>query len=66
MLYLNRVDIIFIKDRQFIICMLCGRVISIIYSDYVFVAVGIQQAMSLSHIVIFGLPGSMLFFGIIS
>jgi hypothetical protein len=42
--------------------MSCGRVLSIIYSDYVFVALGIQQAMSLHHIVVCGLPGCTLFF----
>jgi len=50
----------FIKDRQFIIRVSCGRVLSIIYSDYVFVAVGIQQTMCLHHIFC-GLPGSTLF-----
>ena len=60
------VDNIFIKDSQFIILMSRGRLLSIIYSDYVFVAVGIQQVMSLHHIVFCGLPGSTLFLGIIS
>jgi hypothetical protein len=56
----------FIEDRPFIMRMSCGKVLSIIYPDYVFVTVGIQQAISLHHIVICGLPGSTLFLRIIS
>ena len=43
-----------------------GRVISITYCECVFVALSIQHAMSMSRIVIHGLPGSSVFFHVIS
>jgi hypothetical protein len=39
-----------------------GKAISIAYSEYVFVALGIQRAMSMRHIVVCGLSGSTIFF----
>ena len=36
------------------------------YSEYVFVALGSQYAMCMRHIAIYGLPGSKVFFHIIS
>jgi hypothetical protein len=62
MFQLNRFEIFFIEDRQFIIRMSCGPVLSIIYTHYMFVAVDIQQAIRLHHIVIYGLPGSNYFY----
>jgi len=43
-----------------------GNSIGITYSESVFVALGIQHAMRVRHIVICGLPGSRVFFNIIS
>jgi len=43
-----------------------GKTISITYSESVFVALGIQRRMHMRHIVIYGLPGSTVFFHIIS
>ena len=43
-----------------------GKAISITYSECVFVALGIQHAMRMLHIVICGLSGSTVFFHIIS
>ena len=43
-----------------------GKAISGTYSEYVFVALGIQHAMRVRHIVICGLSGSTTFFNIIS
>jgi len=39
---------------------------SVTHSDYVFVALGIENATRMRHIVICGLPRSALFFHIIS
>ena len=45
----------------------CNRkAISITYSECVIVALGIQHVMRMGHIVICGLPGSTIFFHIIS
>ena len=43
-----------------------GKTIIITYSECVFVALDIQQAIRMHHIVIYGLPGSIMFFHIIS
>ena len=42
-----------------------GKAIRITYSECVFVALDIQLAMSIRHVVICGLPGSAIFFHII-
>ena len=39
---------------------------SIKYSEFMFVAVYIQHAMRMRHIVIYGLSGSTIFFRIVS
>jgi hypothetical protein len=39
-----------------------GKAISITYSDYVYLALGIHHAMRIRHIVTCGLPGSTVFF----
>jgi len=39
---------------------------SITYSESVFVALGIQHAMRMRYIVVSGMPGSTIFFHIIS
>ena len=46
----------------------CNRLkaVSIIYSEFVFVALVIQHAMHMNHIVIYGLCGCTTFFHIIS
>jgi hypothetical protein len=43
-----------------------GKVIRITHPEFVFVALGIQQAMRMSQIVICSLPGSVIFFHITS
>jgi hypothetical protein len=43
-----------------------GKAIGITYSEYVFIASGVQHAMRMRHIVIYGLSGSTIFFHIIS
>jgi len=43
-----------------------GKAISTAYSEYVLVALGILPAMRMRHTVIRGLPGSTIFFHIIS
>jgi hypothetical protein len=43
-----------------------GKAVSITYSGFVFVALSIQHAMRMRHIVIYALYGSTLFFHIIS
>jgi len=43
-----------------------GQTISITYCEFVFVALGIQHAMRMRHIVICGLPRSATFFHITS
>ena len=43
-----------------------GKLISITYSELVFVNLGIQRAMCMSHIIICGLPSCTVFFHIIS
>jgi hypothetical protein len=47
-------------------CRCSGKAISIAYSEYVFVALCIQHAMWMRHIVICGLPDSTVLFHIIS
>ena len=41
-----------------------GKTISIAYSECVFVALGIQHARHMCHIVIYGLTGTTIFFHI--
>jgi hypothetical protein len=43
-----------------------GKTVSITYSECVYIALGIQHAMHMQHIVICGLPSSTIFFHIIS
>jgi len=43
-----------------------GNTVTIIYSEHVFEDLGIQHAISMRHIVIYGLLGSTIFFYIIS
>jgi hypothetical protein len=43
-----------------------GKAISVTYSEGVFVALGIQHAMSMRHIVIYGLFGSTMFVHVFS
>ena len=43
-----------------------GRAINITHSECVFIALSIQHAMRVRHIVIFGVSGSTVFFHIIS
>jgi len=43
-----------------------GKAIIITYSECVFVALGIQHAIGMRQIVIYGLPGSTIIFHIIS
>jgi hypothetical protein len=43
-----------------------GKATIISYSEYVFVGLGMPHEMRVRHIVIFGLPGSTIFFHIIS
>jgi len=48
-------------------CNYCsGKAVSITQSECMFVALGIQRAMCLCHVVIRGLPPSKIFFHIIS
>ena len=44
----------------------CKGKISITYSECVFVVLGMQHSMRMRHIVICGVPGSTIFFHIIS
>jgi hypothetical protein len=43
-----------------------GKAISIICSECVFVALSIQHAMRMRHVVICGLPGPIIFFHVVS
>ena len=43
-----------------------GQAINITYSEWVFVVLGTEHAMHMRHFVICGLPGSKMFFQIIS
>jgi hypothetical protein len=43
-----------------------GKAISVTYSECVILALGIQHAMCMRHIVFCGLPNSTVFFHIIS
>jgi hypothetical protein len=43
-----------------------GKAMNITYSECVFVGLGVQHAVRMSHIVIFGLPGCTIFFHIVS
>jgi len=42
-----------------------GETIGITYSEFVYIALSIQHAMRMCHIVIYGLPGSTVFLHII-
>ena len=53
-----------IQERSCNSCCI-GKAISIIYSECVFVALGILRAMRVRHIVIYGLPRSTIFFHVI-
>jgi len=54
-----------IEARSFNHCC-SGITISIAYCECVFVALGIQDAMRMRHIVICDLPGSTIFFHVVS
>jgi len=65
--FLNKQDRQCSYNTEALSCKHCcsGKAISIIYSECVFVALVIQHAMHMRHIVICGLPGSKTFFHII-
>jgi hypothetical protein len=50
-----------IEARYFSHCC-SGKAISITYSESVFVALGIQHAMRMRHIIVCGLSGCTMFF----
>ena len=59
----NNTDDVRIHNTEVHLCNHCssGKAISITYFEHVFVALGIQQAMHMCHIVICGLHGSTVF-----
>jgi len=56
------------RNIEELCCIQCcrGKAVNITYPDFVFVAFGIQHAMHMRHIIVWGLPCSTMYFHIIS
>jgi len=64
--YTHHILVIMTKRRYFVLHEYIYCWVSITYSEGAFVALGIQHAMRMRHIVIFGLSGSTVLFHLIS